>query len=205
MSHEQSRVSQAASALVAELCPGDVHNAEQLYESGGLVMLAEQLNSGEMRPQVQALSALSQLSAHPQQAGAIVDNGCLPSLLELLDHPSQELKSYAAITFGNLCSSGAIPQRQLEDPSVLPHLVHILSSSNGLAKGPAAGAIASMSSQPHLRQMVYNMGGLPGLVALLAGESDTSYHAVQAIAQFAADEQYRSTLASLGGLEALTV
>ena len=95
MSHSHARVSQVAAALVAELCPGDVHNAEQLYESGGLVMLAEQLNSGDARSQVQALSALSQLSANPQQAGAIVENGCVPALLEALDHPSQELKSYA--------------------------------------------------------------------------------------------------------------
>ena len=153
---------------------------------------------------MQALSALSQLSANPQQAGAIVENGCVPALLESLDHPSQELKSYAAITFGNLCSSGAIPQRQLEDPSVLPHLVSVLSSSNGLAKGPAAGAIASMSSRPDLRSTVFQMGGLPGLVALLSGESDTSYHAVQAIAQFAADETYRTPLAETGGLGALT-
>ena len=206
MSHEHPRVSQLAGSLVAELCPGDVHNAEQLYESGGLVMLAEQLNGrpDDMRAQLQALSALSQLSSNPHQAGAIVDNGCVPRILELLDHPSQELKSYAAITFGNLCSSGAIPRHQLEHPTTLPHLVNILSSSNGLAKGPAAGAIASMSSQPHLRQTVFSMGGLPGLVSLLGGESDTSYHAVQAIAQFAADEAFRTPLAETGGLGALT-
>ena len=118
----------------------------------------------------------------------------MPSLLDLLDHPSQELKSYAAITFGNLSSSGAIPQHQLEHPSVLPHLVNVLTSSNGLAKGPAAGAIASMCSRPELRRTVFELGGLPGLVALLSGESDTSYHAVQAVAQFAADEAFRVSL-----------
>ena len=200
MNHEQPRVSQLASGLVAELCPGDVHSAEQLYESGGLVMLSDQLRSGDVRAQAQALSALSQLSAHPQQAGAIVDNGCVPSLLDLLDHPSQELKSYAAITFGNLCSMGAIPQHQLQHPSVLPHLVNVLTSSNGLAKGPAAGAIASMCSRPELRRTVFELGGLPGLVALLSGESDTSYHAVQAVAQFAADEAFRVSLAETGAL-----
>ena len=137
---------------------------------------------------------------------------------------------------------------------MLPHLVSILTSSNGLAKGPAAGAIASMSSRPDLRSTVFQMGGLPGyatrrdlkprpfyrdltprtlcyrdltpparppaaslsglpfsnlsrvrsLVSLLGGESDTSYHAVQAIAQFAADETYRTSLAETGGLGALT-
>ena len=204
MNHEHDKVARLAGSLVAEVCPGDVHNAEQLFESGGLVMLAEQLNSGDTRAQLQALSALSQLSSNPQQAGAVVENGCLPSILEMLDHPSQELKSYAAITFGNLCSSGAIPRHQLEHPTTLPHLVSILSSSNGLAKGPATGAIASMSGQAHLRQTVFSMGGLPSLVALLNGESDTSYHAVQAIAQFAADESYRTSLAETGGLGALT-
>jgi hypothetical protein len=204
MSHSHPRVQQLSSALVAELCPGDVHNAEQLYESGGLVMLADQLNSGDARGQLQALSALSQLSANPHQAGAIVENRCVPSILELLDHPSSELKSYAAITFGNLCSSGAIPQHQLEHPSVLPHLVSVLSSSNALAKGPAAGAIASMSSRPELRQTVFQLGGLPGLTALLSEGSDASYHAVQAVAQFAADEAFRTPLAETGALGALT-
>ena len=66
--------------------------------------------------------------------------------------------------------------------------------------GPhSAGAIASMANQPHLRQTVYQMGGVPSLVALLAAESDSSYHAVQAVAQFAADERYRSVLAEIGG------
>ena len=53
----------------------------------------------------------------------------MPAILELLDHPSQELKSYAAITFGNLCSSGAIPTSQLEHPQVLPHLVFLVNSA----------------------------------------------------------------------------
>jgi len=203
MSHQHARIAHLASSLVADLCPGDVHNAEQLYESGGLVMLAEQLNSHDVRAQVQALSALSQLSANPQQAGAIVENGCVTPILELLDHPSPELKSYAAITFANFCSSGAIPQSQLEHPSVLPHLVHILSSSNSIAKGPAAGALASMANQPHLRMKIYELGGLPGLLDLLSSSSDTSYHAVQAVAQFAADERYRATLGELDGLGAL--
>jgi hypothetical protein len=105
MSHQYARVANLAASLVADLCPGDAHNAEQLYESGGLVMLAEQLSSHDTKAQLQALSALSQLSASPQQAGAIVDNGCVTPILEFLDHPSPELKSYAAITFGNLCSS----------------------------------------------------------------------------------------------------
>lgn len=45
---------------------------------------------------------------------------------------------------------------------------------------------------------------MPPLVALLSGESDSSYHAVQAVAQFAADERYRATLAESGGMEGLT-
>ena len=116
---------QVAASLVSSLCPGDMRASEQLYESGGLVMFSEQLNSNDTRAQLQALSALSQLSANPQQAGAIVENGCVPPILELLDHPSQELTSYAAITFGNLCSSGAIPQRQLEHRP-LPRHAHEL-------------------------------------------------------------------------------
>ena len=47
-------------------------------------------------------------------------------------------------------------------------------------------------------------GALPALVAMLSAESDTSYHAVQAVAQFAADQQYRVSLAETGGLGALT-
>ena len=35
---------------------------------------------------------------------------------------------------------------------MLPHVVSLLSSSNGLAKAPAAGAIAAMAAQPHSRQ-----------------------------------------------------
>ena len=203
MSHQYARVANLAASLVADLCPGDAHNAEQLYESGGLVMLAEQLSSHDTKAQLQALSALSQLSASPQQAGAIVDNGCVTPILEFLDHPSPELKSYAAITFGNLCSSGSIPLSQLEHSSVLPHLVNILLSSNHLAKGPAAGALASMAHQPHLRTQIYQLGGLAGLMSLLGARSDASYHAVQAIAQFAADERYRASLAEIRGLEAL--
>ena len=52
MNHAAPRVAQVAAALVAELCPGDVRSAEQLYESGGLVMFAEQLASGEPRAQL---------------------------------------------------------------------------------------------------------------------------------------------------------
>ena len=115
-------------------------------------MLAEQLNSHDMRSQLQALSALSQLSSAPQQAAAIVDNGCVQPLLELLEHPNQELKSYAAITFGNLCSSNAIPAHQMQHPSVLPHIVIMLSSNNALAKAPATGAVASMLANPALRE-----------------------------------------------------
>ena len=54
---------------------------------------------------------------------------------------------------GNLCSAGALTPAQLQHPSVLPHLVAMLSSSNALAKGPAA-AIASMAYQPALRQQL---------------------------------------------------
>lgn len=122
-------------------------------------MLAEQLHSSNMRSQLQALSALSQLSSSPQQAVAIVDNGCVDPLLRLLEHPNQELKSYAAITFGNLCSSNAIPMHQMRHPSVLPHIVMLLSSSNGLAKAPAAGAVASMVADPALRELVFDLGG----------------------------------------------
>lgn len=138
---------------------GDVRSAEQLFESGGIVMLAEQLQAHDTRSKLQALSALSQLSSAPQQAAAIVDNGCVEPLLQLLEHPNQELKSYAAITFGNLCSSNAIPMVMLQRPSVLPHIVMLLSSSNALAKAPAAGAVASMLADASLRQSVYEMGG----------------------------------------------
>ena len=55
---------------------------------------------------------------------------------------------------GNLCSAGALTPAQLQHPSVLPHLVAMLSSSNALAKGPAAAAIASMAYQPALRQQL---------------------------------------------------
>jgi len=65
-----------------------------------------------------------------------VANGCLLPLLELLEHSNQELKAYAAITFGNLCTGGALPPSQLQHPAVLPHLVGMLSSSNALAKVP---------------------------------------------------------------------
>ena len=54
MTHENPRISQTAAALVSSLCPGDMRNAEQLFESGGLVMLAEHLDSGEERAQLQA-------------------------------------------------------------------------------------------------------------------------------------------------------
>mmetsp|Transcript_73043 Transcript_73043/g.121940 ORF Transcript_73043/g.121940 Transcript_73043/m.121940 type:complete len:1878 (+) Transcript_73043:80-5713(+) len=204
MNHESQRISEVAASLVSSLCPGDMQNAEQLFESGGLVMLAEHLNSREERAQLQAVSALSQLSSDPLQAKAIVENGCLNPLLELLEHPNQELKSYAAIAFGNLCNSNSIPAGQLQHPSVLPHLVAMLSSSNGLAKGPAAAAIASMASQPHLRQSLYELGGLPGLTALLQTDVETSYHAVQAVAQFAADERYRALLPEVGAMPPLT-
>ena len=198
MNHEQRSIREMASSLVASVCPGDMHNAEQLFQSGGLVMLAEQIVSRDQRAQLQAVSALSQLSADPQQAAAIVENGCLAPLLDLLEHPNQELKAYAAITFGNLCASDAVPQAQLQHPSVLPHLVSMLTSTNGLAKAPAVAAIASMTGQPHLRQTVFQLGGLPGLAALLQADPDTAYHAVQAVAQYAADERYRQMLPEVG-------
>ena len=58
MSHASPRVSQPAAALVSILCPGDVQASEQLFESGGLVMLAEELQSGQEHQQLQAVSAL---------------------------------------------------------------------------------------------------------------------------------------------------
>jgi hypothetical protein len=203
MNHPDSRVARVATSVVSSLCPGDVQNAEQLFESGGLVMLAESLASRDERAQLQAASALSQLSSDPVQAAAIVDNGCLLPLLGLLEHPSQELKAYAAITFGNLCTSGSLSPSQLQHPTVLPHLVAMLSSSNALAKGPAATAIASMAADPALRSALYELGGLPGLAALLTSDAETSYHAVQAIAQFAADERYRHVLPEAGALPPL--
>ena len=202
MSHQNSRISSAASSLIATLCPGDVQASEQLYEAGGIVMLAEQLQSPSEGAQLQAVSALSQLSAAPAQSQAIVDNGCVRPLLGLLDHPNAELKSYAAICFGNLCTSGALSPAQLQHSSMLPHLVRMLSSSNALAKGPAAAAIAAMCGQP-LRQSVYDLGGLPAIASLLQSDPDTSYHAVQAVAQFAADERYRSLLPEIGAMAPL--
>ena len=90
MNHHEQRVSGTAAQLVSTLCPGDVQSADQLFESGGLVMLADRLAAhGDERSQLQAVSALSQLSADPQQASAIVENGCLTPLLELLEHPNQ--------------------------------------------------------------------------------------------------------------------
>ena len=74
MSHQNSRISSAASSLIATLCPGDVQASEQLYEAGGIVMLAEQLQSPSEGAQLQAVSALSQLSAAPAQSQAIVGN-----------------------------------------------------------------------------------------------------------------------------------
>ena len=194
MSHSNARVAQVAASLVSELCPGDVHNAEQLYESGGLVMFSEQLNSGDARSQLQALSALSQLSANQKQAGAIVENALVPALLELLDHPSQELKSYAAITFGNLGSSGAIPQRQLESPahrtwSTSYRLPTVWQRDPPLERSPPCPHGQS-SAVPSSRWAVYL-----DLSPFLSGDPDTSYHAVQAIAQFAADEAFRTSLA----------
>ena len=203
MSHDAPRVSQPAAALVSILCPGDVQASEQLFESGGLVMLADELQSGQEHKQLHAVSALAQLSAQPQHASAIVDNGCVSPLLGLLEHRNQELKSYAAIAFGNLCSSGALAPSRLQHPSMLPHVVSLLSSSNGLAKAPAAGAIAAMAAQPHSRQAVYQLGGLAPLASLLQSDPDTAYHAVQAIAQFAADERYRPMLAEVGALPGL--
>ena len=108
MSHQNSRISSAASSLIATLCPGDVQASEQLYEAGGIVMLAEQLQSPSEGAQLQAVSALSQLSAAPAQSQAIVDNGCVRPLLGLLDHPNAELKSYAAICFGNATNANSL-------------------------------------------------------------------------------------------------
>ena len=203
MSHSSPRVSQPAASLVSLLCPGDVQASEQLFESGGLVMLADELQSGGEHQQLQAVSALAQLSAQPQHAAAIVENGCVNPLLALLEHPNQELKSYAAIAFGNLCSNGALAPTQLQHPSMLPHVVKMLSSTNGLAKAPAAGAIAAMAGQPQLRQSVYQLGGLAPLAALLQSDPDTAYHAVQAVAQFAADERFRPMLPEVGALPGL--
>lgn len=55
-----------------------------------------------------------------------------------------------------------------------------------------------MANNPRLRPTICQAGALPSLVALL-NDSDCSYHAVQAIAQFAADTSYRSVLGKLGG------
>ena len=55
MNHEQTRISGTAATLVSTLCPSDVQTAEQLFESGGLVMLAERLSTaGDERSQLQA-------------------------------------------------------------------------------------------------------------------------------------------------------
>ena len=62
MSHSSPRVSQPAASLVSILCPGDVQASEQLFESGGLVMLADELQSGQEHKQLQARSALAQLA-----------------------------------------------------------------------------------------------------------------------------------------------
>ena len=45
---------------------------------------------------------------------------------------------------------------------------------------------------------MYQLGGLAPLASLLQSDPDTAYHAVQAIAQFAADERYRPMLAEVG-------
>ena len=86
MSHSSARVSQPAASLVLLLCPGDVQASEQLFESGGLVMLADELQSGGEQQQLQAVSALAQLSTQPQQAAAIVENGCVNPLLAKQTH-----------------------------------------------------------------------------------------------------------------------
>ncbi|EOD07955.1 hypothetical protein EMIHUDRAFT_453228 [Emiliania huxleyi CCMP1516] len=89
----------------------------------------------------------------------------------------------------------------------------MLSSSNALAKGPAAAAIASMAYQPALRQQLISQRldrrplrtrptspRCDSLAALLELDVETSYHAVQAIAQFAADERFRQVLPEAGAI-----
>ena len=51
-----------------------------------LVMLADELQSGGENQQLQAVSALAQLSAQPQHAAAIVENGCVNPLLAKQTH-----------------------------------------------------------------------------------------------------------------------
>ena len=66
MSHQNSRISSAASSLIATLCPGDVQASEQLYEAGRHRDVSRAAQSPSEGAQLQAVSALSQLSAAPR-------------------------------------------------------------------------------------------------------------------------------------------
>jgi hypothetical protein len=163
-------------------------------------------------PQVQqtihtmrALAAefVSNLSNSPEHSGALIDNGVLGPLVDLIFSPHTQLQSLAATALAHL-------SRELKHALAVQRaggvvaLITLLSSALETVQESVTGALVNLSREQACLQQILDNDGMRPIVRLLAARSvSTRIQALKLVGMLSASDDFCDVIEHAGGAQPL--
>eukprot|EP01133_Synstelium_polycarpum_P007966 gene7966-9360_t len=176
----------AANALSSIVVDGP--GRARVVESGGLPALVAALSSSNPNVTCAALVTVLGLSLEDELCESIVKFGALSSLLNILSsneytNPNLPIDArlYACETIFNLASNDAC-RALICDIKLVIKLLDLLFSGANNYKVVASKTIAMLAADPSTAKLVYEQGGVIGLIPLLADQPDSDENTIMSAA-----------------------
>ncbi|KAF2286629.1 hypothetical protein GH714_023020 [Hevea brasiliensis] len=150
------------------LSKASIFNRSCLVEAGVIPHLLKLLLSKESLSQENAIAGLLNLSKHSKSKAAIVKNGGLEPIVDVLKKGLQmEAKQHAAATLFYLASIEEYRKLIGESTEAIPALLHLIREGHDRAKKNALVAVYGLLMHPDNHWRVLATGAVPTLLSLL--------------------------------------
>jgi len=200
MRHGLTRLTEAATAAVANAMEGSKENREVFERNGGLEILFRLLKVGDPRMQENAMTALWNLLVDSEEASVAVASrkDCMPSLVQQVLTGTQVGQELAAGAIWKVCSRDASVKDYVA--VAVPGLVQLLVGGSPGAQEHAAGALRSASiGSTANKEALFRCGGIQALVAVAKGGGKAAEQACAALVNACTNSEQNQTAAAGNG------
>eukprot|EP00033_Pygsuia_biforma_P002251 GCRY01002495.1.p1 GENE.GCRY01002495.1~~GCRY01002495.1.p1 ORF type:complete len:510 (-),score=92.87 GCRY01002495.1:1413-2942(-) len=157
--------------------PEAASSAPQLQDLAKIPQYTQELFSDNIETVYNAVAAFRKLlsNAHNPPIQQVIDNGCVPRFVELLQSSNEKLQFEAAWALTNIASGDSMQTRVVVNAGAVPHFITLLTSSCPEVREQAVWALGNIAGDsPECRQYVLSCGILTPLLENLVGDYKNS-------------------------------
>lgn len=203
LSGASAKAHQAAAGALHALGHDREEHQQAIVAAGGIEAFATLMKMGNAKVQELVATALASLDSGIAYQTQIIEAGCVPPLIALLQttRGSAAAQLAAAHAVANAAASGTNAQNVIAKAGALPLLIQLL--REGAAQKRAATALGKLAQgNPQIQTELMNSGGIPPLLSLLSGRNvEAKVEAASAVAEMARDHLGNQTaIVKAGGI-----